>query len=128
MKIRMKDNSLRLHLTQTEVDGLGSEGKVSSTTRIGWRPEQTFSYSLVKNPGTGAVTVSFEGNEITVNVPEQTAGEWAFTNQIDFEEFMPLEAGPKLFILVEEDSRCLQERPYEDESDAFSNPLEDKHY
>lgn len=44
----MKDNSLRLRLTQTEVDRFGSEGKVRSTTRIGPMPEHALTYTFVK--------------------------------------------------------------------------------
>lgn len=125
MKIRIKDSFLRLSLTQTEVEHFGREWKFSSPTRIGTVPEHTLTYSLVKDSGAGAVSASFEGIEKTVKVPEQTAADWAFTNKVGFDEFMPVKTGPKLFILVEKNCRWLQERPHEDGSDAFPNPMEE---
>jgi hypothetical protein len=122
MKIRMKDNSLRLRLSQTEVTHFHRHGEVKSTTRLG--SDGSLTYALIVSKDQEVISASFRENEIRVNVPEKIATEWALTEQVGFDEEMPLGGEEKLFILVEKDFRCLQERPHEDESDAFPNPFE----
>ena len=114
MKIRMKDNFLRLRLMQDEVEKFHNEGFLKSTTCLGSSLENCLSYSLVKSEAAVAVTAIFEDREIKVSVPEKLAIDWALTEVVGFEEQMPLASGNYLHILVEKDFRCLEVRPHEE--------------
>ncbi|WP_224999100.1 hypothetical protein [Cesiribacter sp. SM1] len=124
MKIRMKDNTIRLRLMQQEVERFSTEGIVTTATWMGASPENCLTYTLKKNDGSGSVTAFFEKGEVTVSVPAKLADDWAGTNKVGIEANMPLINGEHLYILIEKDFKCLQERPNEDESDAFPNPVE----
>lgn len=126
MKIRMSDNSLRLRLMQQEVEQFNREGKVMTATQLGPSPAQTLRYSLIKDAEAEVVIATFISNNIEVYVPTKLGEEWAQTERVGIAEQMPLEEGKHLYILIEKDFKCLQERPHEDESDAFPNPLDMK--
>lgn len=107
MKIRMKDNTLRLRLSQSETEEFGRKGTVTTITRFGNSPDAFLSYSLVKDEKADAVFATFGKNEIKVLVPEKMAGEWLGTEQAGFEETIHLNDGNSLFVLVEKDFPCL---------------------
>lgn len=119
MKIRIKGNSLRLRLSQSEIDSVKNEGRVSDSIDFGLR-KLIYTLQIIDQP---AVTASFEGEYIMVDVPPAIAEHWLQTDQVGIEAEQPLEDGEKLFILLEKDFQCLKARPGEDEGDLFENPL-----
>lgn len=123
MKIRMKDNTLRLRLSHGETEQFGREGIVTTITRFGNSPDAFLSYSLVKDEKAEAVYTTFGNNEIKVLVPGKLAAEWLLTNRTGFEENIPLNVGNSLFVLVEKDFPCLHKEPKEDDSDPFPDPF-----
>lgn len=115
MKIRIKGNSLRLRLTQSEVAKFNEEGRVSDSINFG---EKQLIYSLQKSE-MEEVTADFNGEFITVNVPSQAGSDWASSKQVGIQS----SEGETLSILIEKDFQCLKARPGEDESDLYNNPL-----
>ena len=111
---------------QQEVEQFTKEGKVVASTQFGPSSANAFSYSLIKDNGSEAIMATFHADTIQVHVPTALAEEWAKTEIVGVEGLMPLEAEKYLYILIEKDFKCLQERPHEDESDAFPNLLEMK--
>ena len=65
MKIRIKDNTLRLRLTQSEVKDFGEKGFVEAKTKFGVTPDSTLSYSIVKTNNNG-INASFKKNKIEI--------------------------------------------------------------
>ncbi|WP_246000939.1 DUF7009 family protein [Pontibacter diazotrophicus] len=122
----MSENSLRLRLMQQEVEQFNREGKVMTATHLGPSLTQILRYSLIKDEGAEVVTATFISNNIEVFVPAKLGEEWAQTNRVGLDVQMPFGEGRHLYILIEKDFKCLQERPHEDESDAFPNPLDMK--
>lgn len=120
----MKDNSIRLRLMQGEVDRFSTEGIVTTATWMGVSPDNCLTYTLKKSEESAAVAAYFEKGEIIVSVPFKLAEDWAGSKKVGIEAQMPLANGEQLHILIEKDFKCLQERPNEDESDAFPNPVE----
>ncbi|WP_162912073.1 DUF7009 family protein [Pontibacter actiniarum] len=120
----MKDNSIRLRLMQQEVEQFKNKGKVVTTSQLGPSLAQAISYSLLKDEESEVVSASFIANNIKVLVPRELAKKWTDTDQVGIEGQMLLSEGEYLYILIEKDFKCLQERPNEDESDAFPNPLD----
>ncbi|MEP2771062.1 MAG: hypothetical protein ABJH05_02860 [Fulvivirga sp.] len=117
MKIRIKGNSLRLRLTQSEVEEFTSNGRVSDSIHFG---ENQLIYTL-QSEDRGDVVASFNGEFITVTIPRKEGEQWASTEQVGISRDQPLKNNERLSILIEKDFQCLIPRK-EDESDLFTNP------
>lgn len=123
MKLRIRDNSIRLRLTRGEVDSLRADGLVKASTAFPAGLE--FRYELESSPAVVQPDASFSDRVITVRVPEAMALAWASTEQVSMQAEHFLDNGGKLTILVEKDFTCLAPREGEDESDMFPNPQAD---
>lgn len=133
MKLRIKGNSIRLRLTQSEVDIFGQTGRVADRTQFG--PGQLLTYTLARDAERDTLTAAYSGDELTVFVPPAIANSWVSSEQTGFSGEIPLpemdskvdsdsgSAQNILRILVEKDFHCLVPRPHEDESDHYANPL-----
>lgn len=121
MKIRIKGNSIRLRLMQSEVSQMGEQLVVSDSINFGM---QKLHYTLKASEQAESIQARLENNEITVAIPLQQAKEWVQSDEISIESFIPLSADESLRILVEKDFKCLTKRTHEDESDAYPHPKE----
>ena len=124
MKIRIKDNSLRLRLTQKEIHELEETGKLHAHTPFG--QGQAFGYSLHLDAAIQQPEGRFEAGEIRVLLPEDMATTWIQSNQVGIEAVQEVAEGSQLHLLIEKDFKCLHpgERR-EDESDHFPHPMEE---
>ena len=120
MKLRIRDNSVRLRLTRSEVETLRSDGMVSSRTAFPGGRE--FQYVLESSPANVSPGVSLSDFVMTVRLPETSVLAWAATDQVSIEGEQLLNDGEKTTILVEKDFVCLAPRAGEDESDMFPHP------
>ena len=117
MKLRIKGNSIRLRLSQTEVAQFVETGVCTDSINFGL---STLVYSLDKGAETKAV---FEDNRVCVFVNETDAHNWAGNEtEVGISHMQPIGDGHELYILIEKDFACLTVRPHEDESDNFPNP------
>ncbi len=123
MKIRIKGNSLRLRLTQPEVQQLHQEDSVEEVIMLGIDPSKHLHYKIMKSKDI-VINVDYKPNHLMVTVPENMLTTWATTNQVGLEHQIKLEGEEQLSILIEKDFKCLQDRANEDESDMFPNPDE----
>lgn len=112
MKIRIKDNSIRFRLTQSEVSELGRNGLISGNTEF---PGNTFTYA-VERTEESTLSAEFEANRMIVRVPAPMVSEWVSTDRVGFDG----QSG-KIKILVEKDFVCL-DNTLEDQSDNYPNP------
>lgn len=112
MKIRIKDNTIRLRLAQSEVSAIGQGGQLSSRTEF---PGASLSYLLETNTGS-EFKASFNGSAILISVPEHIVGGWHLKEDITLTGV----AG-ELTITMEKDFECITNRD-EDKSDLFPNP------
>ncbi len=126
MKIRIKANTIRLRLTQSEVDQFAQDGYVASTLRFD--AQHSLTYALARKAEATRVQANFEDHTITIEVPLEVASTWTDTNQVGFQSSAaPVDTGSEedpIFVLVEKDFQCLHKRPHEDEKDNFPNPLQ----
>jgi hypothetical protein len=119
MKLRIKGNSIRLRLSQTEVSDFARNAQVADSISFGNRQ---LTYALLTLNKAEEILANFENDRIEIIVPAATADEWTRTTQIGFGAEQNLPGGETLKILVEKDFACLTEREGEDESDAFPHP------
>ncbi|MGI9236522.1 MAG: DUF7009 family protein [Woeseiaceae bacterium] len=120
MKLRIKDNSIRLRLTRSEVDALQDSGVVASTT--GFPGGRGLGYRVESSPASVSAAAFLSDHGVTVRLPESTVVAWATTEQVSIPGEQLLDNGSRLQILVEKDFACLTEREGEDESDMFPHP------
>ncbi len=121
MKIRIKDNSIRIRLSKSEVEHFGKEGYIESTTAF---VSNTLTYALEAHPDTlgHELSADLQNNVITLYIPEKMAKDWVATDAIGFETNMPLDNGETLYLLLEKDFKCL-DNTNEDQRDNYENPL-----
>lgn len=118
MKIRIKGNSIRLRLTQTEVANFANNGYLEEHTEFG---NATFTYALANDAEVLNLSAKMEGAKITMQVPPALAKNWTSTNEVGFQHKLTLSNGKELFLLVEKDFVCL-DNTFEDQSDNYPNP------
>ena len=120
MKLRVKDNSVRLRLTRSEVDTLRTSGIVAS--KIDFPAGRELCYRVESSPASVSPAASFSDNAVTVRLPETAVLAWATTEQVSLQGEQLLDDGAMLKILVEKDFACLTQREGEDESDMYPHP------
>lgn len=120
MKLRIKDNSVRLRLTRSEVDTLRSSGIVAS--KIDFPGGRELRYRLESSPASVSPAAFFSDNAVTVRLPETAVVPWVTTEQVSLQGEQLLDDGTMLKILVEKDFACLTQREGEDESDMYRHP------
>jgi ribosomal protein S6E (S10) len=126
MKLRVKHNSIRLRLTQTEVAQFAASGRVEEAIEFGNDPQQKFIYAIEKSVDGGEISAAFADRQITVFVPFKVAASWADSDDTGIEAEQNFGDGKRLRILIEKDFACLKPRRGEDERDAFPNPAQDE--
>ena len=124
MKLRVLNSSIRLRLTQSEVDAVNTDGFVKGSVRfVGGK---TFDYVLESSAVVQTSEADISANQLVVRVPRSVVMSWAESDQVSIRSDQLLGDGGELKILVEKDFNCLSPRDEEDESDMFSHPDTDK--
>jgi hypothetical protein len=119
MKLRIKGNSIRLRLTQSEIRQVGAGQTVREEVCFA---TGHFAYALLTDPAIGVPDAGFREGELQVRLPADRAARWAFSDEVGIEERIAGRDGHALHLLIEKDFQCLHKRPGEDESDHFKNP------
>lgn len=120
VKLRIRDNSIRLRLMRAEVNSLRDEGLVTASTDFpGGR---SFGYSVESSPASVNPAAFLSDGKIIVRLPEAAVLAWAGSEQVSIEGEQILTDGERLKVLVEKDFVCLTGRDDEDESDMFPHP------
>src|SRR5258706_6103110 len=107
MKLRIRGNSLRLRLAQTEVARLVRAGRVEDRTQLGQDPGLSLEVRLQLSEFRLVPGVEFDGGRITVSLPEAQAKSWARENEVGIYGEEPW----GLKIIIEKDFQCLNQRP-----------------
>ena len=116
MKLRIRENSVRIRLTKSEVAEFAENGLVENRTDFG---DSQFIYALKSSDAAQSLQAKFTNGRIEIVVPKAAAENWTNTEQVGIAG----EIGT-LKILIEKDFACLTLRVGEDESDAFPHPKE----
>lgn len=121
MKLRILGNSIRLRLTQSEVQTFAEDGHVED--RIQFGPDTAMVYALHASNAASQLTVRYEAGRITVVVPSDQVKRWADTDQVGLEATQPIDGTEVLSILVEKDFKCLHGPATRQDADAFPHPM-----
>lgn len=120
MKLRIRDNSIRLRLERGEVDELRDAGLVAAKT--GFAGGGELGYVVASSSSSETPEAVLSDSTITVRLPASTVLAWADSEQVSIVGEQQLAEGDTLGILVEKDFACLAPREGEDESDMFPHP------
>lgn len=120
MKLRLRENSLRLRLLQTEVKNLSEHGFVAE--KITFAPGQTFVYRLEISDRAGAVSADFGNGRIKIKIPRTTAENWIETDLVGLRSEQETSGEKPLSILIEKDFVCVDRPADADSLDAFPHP------
>lgn len=120
MKLRIRDNSVRLRLTRGEVDAIRRDGLVTAHTTF--PGGHVFTYRLESSPASVKPEAFYSTGELTVRVPEEAVLGWASSEQVSISGEQSVKDDVALRILVEKDFACLAPREGEDESDMYPHP------
>ncbi len=122
MKLRIRGNSIRFRLTQSEVEQLGKRGQIEEAIEFGSSINEKLTYALVLSGKTAEIITKYDSGKIAVIIPRLVADEWIGSDRIGIGGEQILDKDKFLSILIEKDFACLTERANEDESDNFPHP------
>ncbi len=127
MKIRIRGDSIRLRLSQTEVSEIAKQGFVQDETRFPGGAK--FVYRLETNPQGKEILARYVDQQMVVSIPLSQALAWASSDEVALKanQLIDPKVAEPLFILIEKDFQCLKVRDneIEDEADLFINPNAD---
>jgi hypothetical protein len=124
VKLRVRDNSIRLRLTQSEVELARTDGLVRG--RVPLAGGNNFDYVLESSPATIRPEAHISNNVLTVRIPEAEILSWSGSDDVSISATQELADGVELGILVEKDFVCLTPREGEDETDMYPHPMAGK--
>jgi hypothetical protein len=122
MKLRIKGNSIRLRLGQSEVRRLATDGAVEEFTAFGPTDEQRFVYAICASSEEPGVSASFSDRRMVIRVPESVIHSWITTDQVSIEALQRTGSSDDLRILIEKDFAFIEAPADESQDDAFPNP------
>jgi len=120
VKLRVRDSSIRLRLTRSEVELVRTDGLVRG--RVPFDGRNSFDYVLESSPATVKPEAHISNNVLTVRIPEAEVLSWANSDEVSISASQILDGGDQLSILVEKDFACLAPREGEDETDMYPHP------
>ena len=118
MKLRIRGNTLRLRLTQSEVAQVARGETVLERSALS--ADSEFTYSLGAADSDVAVA-ALEGDHLAIHAPKSALLQWASTDEVAV-DCASDPAGSD--ILIEKDFACLSPRTGEDDSDTYPHPKE----
>jgi len=119
MKVRLRNNSIRLRVTQSEVRALDQGADVCSVTRLG--PGNTLVFRLCA-VSSHRIGVSQTSADVHIGVPAAELSQWCRGTQVSLRARQPVGSEEPLSILIEKDFACLAPRDGDDDVDCFPHP------
>jgi len=120
MKLRLRENSIRLRLLQSEIIKLKETGVVSET--IIFNGSQKISYTLEVSATAKQITARFENSAIIVEIPRRLSDEWTTSELVGLQNRLKAGDEATLEITLEKDFVCLERPSDADNADAFPHP------
>jgi len=103
MKLRIRGNTVRLRLTQGELNQLVEKGSVEERTTFGPTAGEQLVYAIVTNASATAIVTTFLGGRLEIAVPQADARTWATTDQVGLEVEQTVSSADNLCVLIEKD-------------------------
>jgi hypothetical protein len=121
MKLRIRENAIRLRLKRSEVEQIVSGRSIVEETHF---PDSVLTYRLEVSDD-GRPSASFDKGNLTIRLPDSEIVQWARTDRVSIVAEQPLQDSGVLSLLIEKDFKCLapgHHRAREDDDDTFPHP------
>ena len=122
MKLRITNRSIRLRLSQSDVQRFSESGSVEEVLPFGAHPDDAFSYRLVRSGNVSRLSANIENRQLTVSMTEEEAAAWTTSETVGVEGSQPTVEGSNISILIEKDFACLTPRAGDDDKDTYPHP------
>jgi hypothetical protein len=124
MKIRIKGNSLRFRVTQSELARLIDEGRIDETIYFSPSEDSRLTYVLEHRSSSSSTTLRYQPPEVAIVLSSTDLRAWAESDQVGIYAAADLGIHGVLDLLVEKDFACLDLSDAENK-DTFPNPSAD---
>jgi hypothetical protein len=121
MKLRIKENSLRLRISRSELAHLQAGGRIEETIRFAEAPEARLTYALESAVQSSTVRVRYGFHDVTVILSQDQVRVWEAEGEVGIYSNLDIGSAGSLDVIVEKDFACLDGSD-EENSDAFANP------
>jgi len=121
MKLRIKDNSLRFRISQSELADLVDSGRTEKTIYFASDGDSRLTYALQCRPASTHATLLYQPGKITVVLSKDEVNAWGESEQVGIYTTVDVYPHGTLDILVEKDYACL-DLSDADNHDTFPNP------
>jgi hypothetical protein len=121
MKLRIRENTIRLRLKQNEVEKLASGQSIVERTCF---PDSVLTYRLDVSTD-GQFSASFHDGNLTICLPRPDITKWAQNNDVSIVAEQALGNSEVLSLLIEKDFKCLvpgHHRLNEEDADTYPHP------
>jgi len=125
MKLRIRQNSVRLRLNRSDIEQFRKTGICAESIQFG--PGSQLTYTLETSSQWTVMDTRYDHDCIRVLLPFRMAQDWADSDQVSISRQHPGESGPS--VLIEKDFQCLncEGRDLSEDADSFPNPLARNH-
>lgn len=121
MKLRIRENSIRVRLGPREVAGLLERNMLEQRTPLGSAVDPIFTYRLRLDPAAGEIFSRFGESTLTIHIPTDQAHVWAEGPTLE------LHTGTatigKVHISIEKDLQCRDEINSSTGEDVYPIPI-----
>ena len=120
MKLRVQGNAIRFRLNRREVEEFATTGRAGATVDFGGGAKLRYS---LQAEAISAVRAAFDGEEVLVRVPRDSALNWAAGETVGLRGSQALENGGELEIVIEKDFQCMHKGGDAMDPEAYPNPM-----
>ncbi len=108
MKLRIHGNSLRLRISEADLNRLRWEGRLECWMGLG--PDRRFTYSIEASNDAELITALYESDSLTLVMPRDWIDGWNPSEEVRFESMQDIDGDQQLHIIVEKDLKCRHEQ------------------
>jgi hypothetical protein len=121
LKLRIKGNSLRLRLSQSEVAGLLASAQIEEVIHFTPAEDSALTYTLRHERSESLVRLDYTPHQVDVILSTAATRAWAESEQVGIYTSLDIGVHGQLEVIVEKDFACL-DRDDAENADAFPNP------
>ena len=118
MKLRIKGNSVRYRLSQSEVAQFNQNEYIEDCVDF---LAGKLIYALQATKTIDSLQIDYSNNKITMFFPSTEIEKWTTTELVGYKNSIPLSNGSNMQLILEKDFVCLDDVE-EDQGDNFPNP------
>ena len=119
MKIRIRGQSLRFRLGQSEVEALAAGKTVEESIVLVRGIKHTYA---IRPSAVDSMGLTLDGTAVIVSLPKREIADWAETDAVGLSAKLAIDGGTSLHMLIEKDFACIENESGESQADAFPNP------